>query len=87
MIDQHILDDVLTFTNQEGGEADVIAKLRSRWPDLHFTHCMEDELGLEKPIREGEYANIYGVDGREHCLKITPDFESATGLLIAELSS
>jgi len=86
MIDTQTLDDVLSFINSEGGEADVILKLRTRWPDFHFTHCMEDDLCLEQPVREGQQANVYAVDGSEHCMKITHDPEFATGILIAELS-
>ena len=85
MIDDKSLDDILAFVNAEGGQADVIAKLRERWPGMHFTHCLEDELCLEQPVREGDTANVYVVDGSEHCMKITNDPQGATGILIAEL--
>ena len=87
MIESQVLDEILAFVNAEGGEANVIAKLRERWPDMHFTHCLEDELCLEEPVREGETANVYVVDGSEHCMKITKDPDTATGILIAELDA
>ncbi len=87
MIESQVLDEILAFVNAEGGETDVIAKLRERWPDMHFTHCLEDELCLEEPVREGETANVYVVDGSEHCMKITKDPDAATGILIAELDA
>lgn len=87
MIESQVLDEILAFVNAEGGEANVIPKLRERWPDMHFTHCLEDELCLEEPVREGETANVYVVDGSEHCMKITKDPDTATGILIAELDA
>jgi len=41
---------------------------------------------LENPIREGVAANIYLVNGHNHCAVITDHEPSATGLLIAEVS-
>ena len=86
MIEDKALDDIMAMADELGGEADCIKAMREKWPGLHFTHCFEDELCLEEPVREGEKANVYVVDGSEHCLKITKYPESATGILIAELS-
>ena len=86
MIEDKVLDEILAFAETEGGEAECIKGLRKQWPGLHFTHCFEDELCLEEPVREGEKANLYVVGGSEHCLKITKYPESATGVLVAELS-
>jgi len=85
MIDPAIIDDVLALAEAEGGQIEVLAMLRERWSDIHFTHCLEDELCLEKPIREGTLANIYLVNGQNHCATITDHEPSATGLLIAEM--
>ena len=84
MIDPAIIDEVLALVETEGPEENIIATLRARWSDIHFTHCFEDELCLEKPIREGTLANIYLVNGHNHCATITDHEPSATGLLIAE---
>lgn len=86
MIESAVIDEVLALVEAEGADVQVIAKLRDRWSDLHFTHCLEDELCLEKPVREGAVANIYLVNGHNHCATITDHEPSATGLLIAELS-
>jgi len=87
MIAPSVLDEILVFVNAQGGSADVVPKLREQWASIHFTHCLEDELCLEKPVREGDTANVYVVDGSEHCMKITSDPDFATGVLIAELSA
>lgn len=86
MIEPAVIDEVLALVEAEGADANVIVKLRERWNGVHFTHCLEDELCLEKPIREGKLANIYLVNGHNHCATITDHEPSATGLLIAELS-
>lgn len=64
----------------------TLALLRARHPDLHFTYCMDDDVGAETPFAERPGFNIYLVDGREHCLKFTGDPAAATGLVLAEVS-
>lgn len=86
MIEPAVIDEVLALVEAEGPEPEILPKLREKWADIHFTHCLEDELCLEKPIREGGRANIYLVNGHNHCATITDHEPSATGLLIAELT-
>ncbi|MBP8266783.1 MAG: hypothetical protein KAX47_09560 [Zoogloea sp.] len=61
------------------------AALRQRFPDLHFTECSEDDVS---PL----YKAAFGVDGYDlylisgasgHCLALTNDAASATGILVA----
>lgn len=85
MIDPAVIDEVMVLADAQKGVAEVLPKLRVKWTNIHFTHCLEDELCLEKPIRQGTYANIYLVNGHNHCATITDHEPSATGLLIAEL--
>ncbi|MCK9608700.1 MAG: DUF6129 family protein [Methylomonas sp.] len=63
----------------------VVSALRSEYPGIHFTYCMEDDLPNNEPVLEGESFNIYLVDGREHCLCLTNNYENATGIVIAEV--
>lgn len=86
MIDPHIIDEVFSLVENDGADADIVVTLRERFAGIHFTHCFEDELCLEKPVREGALANIYLVNGSNHCATITDHEPSATGILIAELS-
>lgn len=71
------------------GEATLLdpraASLRQRFPDLHFTECSEDDVS---PL----YRAAFGVDGYDlylisgasgHCLALTNDSASATGILVA----
>ena len=63
----------------------MIATLRQTYPDLHFTYCMDDDLPNQSPILECGAFNLYLVDGREHCLCLTQDYQNATGIVIAEI--
>lgn len=63
----------------------VVSALRGEYPGIHFTYCMDDDIPSEQPVLEGESFNIYLVDGREHCLCLTNNYENATGVVIAEV--
>jgi hypothetical protein len=63
----------------------VVSGLRKAFPDLHFTYCMDDDVGAAKPVVEREAFNLYLIDGREHCLCLTNDHDVATGLVVAEV--
>jgi hypothetical protein len=36
-------------------------------------------------VIETDKFNLYLIDGREHCLKMTNDYEVATGIVVAEV--
>ena len=69
----------------KGLDYDVVAGLRQSYPGIHFTYCMDDDITNGKPVVESEAFNIYLVDGREHCLCLTNDFDVATGIVLAEV--
>ena len=69
----------------KGLDYDVVAGLRQSYPDIHFTYCMDDDITTGKPVVESDAFNIYLVDGREHCLCLTNDFDVATGIVLAEV--
>ena len=63
----------------------VVTSLRAAYPDIHFTYCLDDDITSGKPVIEDEKFNIYLIDGREHCLCLTNDYDTATGIVIAEV--
>ena len=65
-------------------EATVVS-LRSAYPEIHFTYCMDDDIVTGKPVVEKDAFNLYLIDGREHCLCLTNDHDVATGLVVAEV--
>jgi len=85
LIEQATIDAIVARV--EGGEIDevCVSQLRSEFPGLHFTWCMDDDIGAEEPLLERERFNFYLVDGEGHCLKLTTDLARANGVVIAEV--
>jgi hypothetical protein len=85
MITQAQLQGVGEFLSQRPvDESDVMA-LRQKFPDIHFTYCMDDDVIAAKPLHETEGFNLYLIDSRNHCLGFTQDLAVATGIVIAEI--
>jgi hypothetical protein len=63
----------------------TISALRQQYQPIHFTYCMDDDLPNNTPIIEHKDFNLYLIDGREHCLCLTDDYEVATGIVVAEI--
>lgn len=88
MITTNLLDRIETIISRAGLSNDSVAALREALPEHHFTYCLDDDIsaGIE-PVRESEGFNLYLIDASEHCLRFTRDLSSATGLVLAELST
>ena len=63
----------------------MVSELRTTYPDIHFTYCMEDDIPNHEPMLECDNFNLYLVDGREHCLCLTRNHDHASGIVIAEV--
>ncbi len=87
MIAPELIDKVAAIIERAGLTPDAVAALRDALPDLHFTHCLDDDIGVGiPPIREADGFNLYLINGAEHCIRFTNDLESATGLVLAEVT-
>lgn len=84
MISDSLLDEVGMMVDTTGFGPELLATLRSRHSGVHFTQCMEGEVGADEPVRDADTYSLYLVDGREHCMRLTRDAKVATGLLVAE---
>ena len=83
-------DQLQTIADKINGQSlneTVVGALRGEYPGIHFTYCMEDDIPNHEPLVEGSGFNLYLVDGREHCLCLTRNYEHATGIVIAEVIS
>jgi len=76
---------MVDFCLQAGLDDNTITQLRQDYPGIHFTYCMDDDLPNNHPVMETEAFNLYLVDGREHCLCLTNDYQVATGVVLAEI--
>ena len=85
MINPEQLQRIAAVIRAQTLSESVVSNLRSEYPGIHFTYCMEDDLPNHEPMLEGQDFNLYLVDGREHCLCLTRNYEHATGIVIAEV--
>lgn len=70
------------FAAADGG-AQATANYRRRFPGRTLTHCDASDMGPEVPYRQLAGADLYLVDGRDHCWRITTDPGFATGVVLA----
>jgi len=85
MISHRQLATIVRLVEEQGLDSTLISRLRSMYPGMHFTHCLDEEINHVAPIRERPGFNVYLVDSRQHCLRLTEDFGSASGLVLAEV--
>jgi hypothetical protein len=71
-------------TGVPGDSAGLAASLRREFPNVHFTVCSDDDMPPNlKPAFENSVVRLYYVDANEHCLKLTTDAETASGIVVA----
>ncbi len=63
----------------------LVAQLRIEFAPLHFTYCSDDDVCGLSPVLENQAFNLYLIDAREHCLTLTNNYETATGVVVAEV--
>jgi len=85
MISSEQLQRIASSIRADQLSESLVMSLRSDYPGIHFTYCMDDDIPNNEPMLEGEGFNLYLVDGREHCLCLTRSYEHATGIVIAEV--
>ncbi|PIW48722.1 MAG: hypothetical protein COW18_06745 [Zetaproteobacteria bacterium CG12_big_fil_rev_8_21_14_0_65_54_13] len=85
MIEQTTIDTIVARVEASRVDDQIVSGLRADFPDLHFTWCMDDDIGSEQPLLEREQFNLYLVNGQAHCLKLTTDPAVANGVVIAEV--
>jgi hypothetical protein len=61
----------------------ALAALRQLAPGLSALRCDKTDIQDETPFRSYENCDLFLIDGRDHCVKITADPSVATGLVLA----
>ena len=82
MITQQQLERIALHARANPVSQRVVDQLRSSFSGIHFTYCMDDDIGVGEPVRAADGFNIYLVDGRGHCMQFTTDMEAATGIVL-----
>ena len=85
MIAQAELNAVAEYVTEHGLSEAVVAALREKFTDRHFTWCTEDDINTGSPVLEKDTFAIYLVNSHDHCSVLTNDMESASGYVLAEI--
>lgn len=83
MITPRQISDIAHLAKARGVDYPALSYLRQVYPGLYFTHCLDDDINDIEPVLRGPGINLYLVDGRQHCLRLTEDFQAATGVVLA----
>jgi hypothetical protein len=79
------IGDISQFIIDKPLSEELVRELRSNFPEIHFTYCMDDDVMAGNPVFESPAFNLYLIDSSNHCLSFTQDLEIATGVVLAEL--
>ncbi|MCB1968615.1 MAG: hypothetical protein KDI64_21860 [Candidatus Accumulibacter sp.] len=63
----------------------LASAMRQRFPELHFSECSADDVSpCQQPVLGIDGYDLYLIAGASgHCLALTSDLASATGVLLA----
>jgi hypothetical protein len=79
------IQEIAAHVRESGVNESTVLVLRQQYQIIHFTYCMDDDLANNTPVLEDNAFNLYLIDGRNHCLCLTTDYELATGVVVAEI--
>ena len=85
MISTEQVNEIAEKIDILGVDEATVSTLRQQYQPIHFTYCMDDDLPNNEPVIEKAAFNLYLIDGREHCLCLTNDYDVATGIVVAEI--
>ncbi len=74
------IGDLLAFAE---ADAATIAELRRCFPGLSLSRCDAHDVADETPFRTFAHCNLYLLDARGHCVRVTSDPAIATGLVLS----
>ena len=86
MIADALLSEVLDRVAAQAGAPDelLVAELRQAFPGVHFSVCRDDDMPARmSPAAQNALCSLYYVTSSGHCLSLSTDAESASGLVVA----
>ena len=84
-ISGEMLEGVAAEVEKLGLSEATISQLRTLFPGVYLTYCMDDDVHSGKPVMQRSGFNLYLVGSGDHCLGLTSACESATGIIVAEV--
>lgn len=86
MISQEMVNTIAeTLQAVDYLDEEAVNALRKTYEGVHFTYCSDDDISEVSPVVEHEGFNLYLVNGQNHCLSMTKNFDVATGVVVAEV--
>ncbi|OYY75356.1 MAG: hypothetical protein B7Y40_00010 [Gammaproteobacteria bacterium 28-57-27] len=88
VLSQERLDEISHAISQAqasiGMADDLLLRLRADYPELRFSQCSEDDIPARlQPVLAAEGFDLYLMDTREHCITLSNDLDTASGVVIA----
>ena len=86
MIADALLSEVLERVAAQVGASEerLLAELRQAFPGVHFSICRDDDMPARmSPAAQNAVCCLYYVTSTGHCLSLSTDAESASGLVVA----
>ena len=71
------------FLHGRAADHAALAELRRMLPGVSVNRCDQSDVADETPFQTFERCNLYLLDGRDHCWKLTTELDAATGLVLA----
>ncbi len=84
-ITTEMLEAVSSEVDKLGLSETTLSQLRSLFPGVYFTWCMDDDVHAARPALQKPGFNLYLVGSGGHCLGLTSACESASGIILAEV--
>ena len=78
------LSQLETFLSCSDGGSQAALELRKLFPGRSLTRCDASDMGADEPFRQFDAVDVYLVDGRDHCWRLTHDPALATGIVLAQ---
>ncbi len=84
MVKEEEVKSIAALLESEGANGDIESLLRTSFPGVRFTFCSADDISVRRPVMELPDYEIYLYAG-DHCLTLSNDYDSAHGVVIAEV--
>jgi hypothetical protein len=84
VLNPELLGVIARFVASIGMADDLLLRLRANYPELRFSQCSEDDVPARmQPLLAAEGFDLYLMDTREHCITLSNDLNTASGVVIA----
>jgi hypothetical protein len=84
MIKRESLESIAEILMGGSGEIDLQSFLLMSFPAVRFTFCSTDDIAVRKPVMVLPKHELY-LYGGDHCLALTNDYDSAHGVVVADI--